>query len=784
MSSRLFRVDMSDASRDFAAVATEPGLAMLDAQRVNYGILYKWLGPLAAEPELQGTQMVSFYVREQERGRLESVTCWPATKKDLEGPLKADFETLEQGIRKAKPESATEQALHRIIAKSFRELTADLDTSDFHHYFFKYRNAAEPPRLAWCWGYQRKDMEPARTLICTKEDCNQLFVHKPNGSKRCPACSTVPVKKRTGAGVLLRPAYLALALLLLLALFAWFTWPRLVVTPDVWQGPRGSNVSFQVVDSRWYFFETDVTNKALPKQDEMLIEFSTDAGAQGRAIRKGVTGLTFTAGTLQSSPIKITVGAAPPAKSISIDPAPVKVPVDGSKTIRVVGHYDDMDDLDLTADEAKLTLGDESVAQLDGLDLRGKYEGLTLLTAIFSNEKAEAQVEVSGAAAGGLWVSPTTVSIPVGSIQKMSVESKDLGDITTTSSNESVAAADSPDPFLHNIVAVAEGEADVTFTQGENSVVVHVSVVKNDIQSVRIEPEQITLYEDEESYIRLLGERADGTTVDIGSDQILVVRQPRVDYAPFERDRMSLFGLAPTPRDEQLILKYNFQDKDLTAEASVRVEPRRGTAVAVAAEEDDWAVYPPLGVGPAVTAITGPMSIPGGTIFGNGAFYDPTRGLVLGDTLPPALVGKFRPGDVITSLGGHDITSLRDPNLLFNYINGLGAADVVTVMGIDNPISLASLGVFRDVDVPSAQPINVTATDFGAELQMVLREPGEYRIATDAGPVTDWAPFAAGATSVQVMGIPRDGNKAKYLIYVERKTGGNPVKYPFTIELN
>jgi hypothetical protein len=107
-------------------------------------------------------------------------------------------------------------------------------------------------------------------------------------------------------------------------------------------------------------------------------------------------------------------------------------------------------------------------------------------------------------------------------------------------------------------------------------------------------------------------------------------------------------------------------------------------------------------------------------------------------------------------------------------------------MGPDGAIQvpLASLGVFRDVDVPSAQPINVTASDFGAELQVVLREPGEYRIATDAGPITDWAPFSAGSTPVQVMGIPREGNKAKYLIYVERRTSGNPVKYPFTIELN
>ena len=131
----------------------------------------RWLGDYIAEPEWKG-QDVHFFAREEARGRLEDVHCVPCTKADLLGPaLKESLEEIDQKLRKARPETANEQLLHRIVRKKFTDLTRDYDASDFHCYFFKYRQKTDPWKLVWCWGYQRSDVEPAQSLICPNKEC-------------------------------------------------------------------------------------------------------------------------------------------------------------------------------------------------------------------------------------------------------------------------------------------------------------------------------------------------------------------------------------------------------------------------------------------------------------------------------------------------------------------------------------------------------------------------------------------------------------------------------------
>jgi hypothetical protein len=767
---------MSDSSRDFAAVATEPGLAMLDAQRVNYGILHKWIGTAAAEPELHTSQLVSFYVREEERGRLENISCAPATKKDLQGHLKEDFEELEQNIRKAKPESATEQAVHRIISKSFKELTADLDTSDFHHYFFKYKHGGEPWRLVWCWGYQRKDMEPARTLICTNLDCHQLFVHKPNGSKKCPACSTVPVKQRHGAGVMLRPSYLLIALILLLALFAWFTQPKLVITPNKWSGNRGESVAFQVTDKRWFFFETDVSEKATSQQDKDLINFTSNS--KGRAITKGVGSLTFRNGGVYSEPLSIKVGAAPKPDSITIEPGELKVAIGGTKQIKVTGHYDDMEDLDLTVeDELQLTVKETEIAETTDTDLHGKLEGTTMLTAVYESVLANADVDVAGSASGSLWVTPRTVKILKDTSEEMKVESKGDGDVKITSSDESIAMVVSPDPFFHNLLAMKVGKAKITFTDGDDEVVVDVEVVPNDVQSIRIEPPVITAFVGDQADFAILGVRPDGTTVNIGPEQFDVLRQPPSQYADFDRVGISFFGLAPTVADEKLIVKYKSGDFP-PAEAAVRVVT---PTEVVAVVEDEWGVHPPLTPG----LIRG-HAIPGGQYFGDRGLIYRDGQLVVGSDL--ANYG-LRRDQIITGIGGESIVG-STPEIITQRIAGLGPGGIVTVLGPDGiplDVTLGGVGVaaFQDIVLNYAKEIEVSATDFRAELNFNVRKAGEYRVTDAAGlPLSSWSVVPAGSPlTLNTTPIPRLGAGAEYDIKVERKIGDSVTAFPITIKL-
>ena len=181
MAERFVRVDLSDTARDFRPIAVEPGVPLLDRSNANSKILFRWLGGLVAEPEWEGDS-VNFFVRDDHGGRLEEAVCQPASDDDLKGPLKADVEALAARIESAKPETSTERGVRRIVRETFQNLTEDENRTDRDNYFFKYRDVLGRWRLVWCWGYQRVDIEPATTAVCTDPDCVLLFVRRPGQS--------------------------------------------------------------------------------------------------------------------------------------------------------------------------------------------------------------------------------------------------------------------------------------------------------------------------------------------------------------------------------------------------------------------------------------------------------------------------------------------------------------------------------------------------------------------------------------------------------------------------
>jgi hypothetical protein len=252
----LFYVDLSEDARDYRHTALEPGLPLLDRQGVNFQILRKWLGDLVAEPEWRNQDTVAFYMVDEERGRLEDVDCQPATRGEMQKRFAKELDAIRAKVKKIKPESSTEQMVHRILKKSLAEQTNDLDNSDFDSFFFKCRAGKEDWRLVWCCGYQRADLEPLKARLWNTPDGEYLGVRPPLQGGR------VKKRKRTGPLDVLSSPWLAIALILLIAAFLYAFRPswssvllngRPVGGPDRVQDRRPSLVLFHrdVTHERW-----------------------------------------------------------------------------------------------------------------------------------------------------------------------------------------------------------------------------------------------------------------------------------------------------------------------------------------------------------------------------------------------------------------------------------------------------------------------------------------------------------------------------------------------------
>ncbi|MBC8874130.1 MAG: hypothetical protein H8E44_32225 [Planctomycetes bacterium] len=367
MATPLFCVDLSEDARDYRHTALEPGLPLLDRQHVNFQILRKWLGDYIAEPEWRNEDVVAFYMSEEERGRLEDVDCQPVTRGELEKKFADDLESIRVKIKKIRPESSTEQMVHRILKKNIAEQANDLENSDFDSYFFKCRANNEDWRLIWCCGFQRSDLEPLKAKLWHTPDGDFLGVRPPLQGGR------VKKRKRTGLGVLASP-WLAIALILLLAAFLAATWPKLVVTPNDLTVPLGSRIEFKVDDHRWYFFKDDVTPRALAQSnDPRIVEFDRH-GAVANAMDIGQTYVSFRVGSkIIDALVKVTE-AAPP-DSLVIEPTDnVKVPIGATRNLKAIGHYADGSKVDLTT-QVSWSEQDDSDLLVFGEEDKGLIQG-------------------------------------------------------------------------------------------------------------------------------------------------------------------------------------------------------------------------------------------------------------------------------------------------------------------------------------------------------------------------------------------------------------------------
>ena len=378
MATRFVRIDLTPDARDYRPIAVEPGVPMLDPAGANDHILFKWLGGLIAEPEWEG-ESVSFYVRDDHGGRLEEAVCQPASEAELAGPLKHDLELLKDRIEKARPETSTERSIHRLLKRSFEELTEDENRTDLDSYFFRYRDLRGNWRLVWCWGFQRVDVEPAPAVVCTDPACGLLFVRRPGQSPKCPSCEAMLAAKPVKRTPWRRYAELLLLLLLLAGLgYYWYTHPaRLVATPDRWTAPAGSRIDFGI-DQAGLFSRTDVTRQAsgVPA-DPGIVRF--DSAGTALAVNPGSTVVRFYLGKLAVS-VPVTVGPRRNPKKVFIAPATVELGIGTTAHLKLMGEYEDGNFLQLT-DNVEWVPKSDGIIYANGGLIEGLAEGASTVAA-------------------------------------------------------------------------------------------------------------------------------------------------------------------------------------------------------------------------------------------------------------------------------------------------------------------------------------------------------------------------------------------------------------------
>jgi hypothetical protein len=341
MATRFVRIDLSEEARDYRPIAVEPGVPMLDRSGANARILFRWLGGMVAEPMWED-DLVGFYVRDDQGGRLEEVYCQPASSQDLQGNLRDELAKLHQRLDQSRGETKTERTLRKVLLRSFQDVVDNPGRTDHDSYFFKYKDVLGNWRLVWCWGYERLDQEPATAVVCTDPECNLLFVRRPGKSPRCPACSGTIVprkKKHTRRHVSL----LLLLLLLLLGLGLWMIRPRLIATPNHLEGTVGSKLDCAVVEKGW-FRSKDVTRDAIGVTfDPQVAKFDRSNGSI-RLTGQGETGIEFRYHG-RTAEVSVNAAASPNPNelvSLELSPAgPIELPLGQMMRLQAFATFGD-----------------------------------------------------------------------------------------------------------------------------------------------------------------------------------------------------------------------------------------------------------------------------------------------------------------------------------------------------------------------------------------------------------------------------------------------------------
>lgn len=787
MAKRIFRVDLSEGARDFKPVATEPGLPMLDRANANFTILNRWLGNMAAEPVWIGEDSINVFVLGDE-GRLDKIDCVPVTKADLEGPLAADLKTLQARIKKAKPESATEQSLHRVTRQTVAQLANDLDAGGQDCFFFKYRRGKDPWKLVWCWGYQRTDQEPAIASVCTNPECHQIFVKRPQNKNKCPGCDETPSARRggssgAGGGVLALPGvrYGGLAALALLALFLLFYFgykPQLVVNPGDISGAAGSKVDYKVFSRRFWLFNSDVTTKAQPQLfDNKLVEVDYDKKFM-LLKRRGKTEVEFELG---GNKIRSTISIGPPAtpKSLVIEPKTLKMAVGDKQQCKVMGYYSGDVKIDLTED-AEWEVKDGKVGYANEGEVEGFDPGTSTVVAKYRGKPGDKYAENSiplevGYPAGYIDVSPNPVRLAIDEAYALDIKSGDKAPFVLESSDPNIVEIQSD----NRLVGKGPGTAQVTVKQGSASETVTVHVKGLPYKSIHIVPATLTINTGEVGTIKVVGRTASGKETEITPDKLRWIKYPLAEHVSFVTDTLQMKGMSPTDRPLEMSVEVG---GELTAVARYEVKKNPDSTVVI----DEWKVYPPIKVGVGNIAVDSKF-------LGGGLKYSDTGGLVITqlDAGSPLASLNIPVGSMITGIDGKGlegagITAARE-YLLNNPIRDGARIQYRTKGGKLGVVKYSAGPVtgLGEVTLLAVKAVDLNAADFQGELTIQVLEAGDYRLLdADNKPLSKSQKASAANSKLTFISekIPRDPKDA-YDIKVERTTADGVKRFQVTFKL-
>ena len=613
MATRFVRVDLSDGARDFRPLAIEPGLAMLDKGGANARILFRWIGGMAAEPVWEG-ECVQFYVRDDRGGRLEEVLCQPADELELRGSLKDEVARLRERLQHAHAETPSERSFHKMVLRTLEDLLGNPDRADLDSYFFRYRDAENHWRLVWCWGYQRVNQELAPAVICTDPDCALLFVRRPKGSPKCPACAAaLPLAKRRRSPW---AALLALLLLLLLAaLLGWMFYPETLATaPGSLAGPVGSRFELKITKTG-LFGKSDVTGKTAGTVGDPAVAAFDEATGVVRFTGPGETVLHVEMGKLATD-VPVTSMAAPKPEQVAVQPLPAKPPEkvavpprpdapvevailsDQGQTVhfpvggefgdfRVEARYGDGMTRLVTKKAALRTPEPPQDAPLAarGGKLIGVRPGRTSVTAEFDGVRSKTPLEAvvsAGVNADEIRVAPAVVTMLPGETMPIRAigykNGKSIGNLAGAgkvvwqSDNERAARVDGT-----AIAAMGLGEASINARFGSlTSQPVKVKVVAAIADQLRTDPKTIHLHVGEEAQ---LGEDLSVLRGDADVSQRCTMTSSRPECVRCLPETKSLAGVSPG------VSQVTFALGDKSCKMTVEVAPGSATATADAWSE-------------------------------------------------------------------------------------------------------------------------------------------------------------------------------------------------------
>ncbi|MDO4549762.1 MAG: hypothetical protein Q4C96_00750 [Planctomycetia bacterium] len=380
------RINLSESGLFFRPVALEPGCPLFDPTNANDKILFRWFGGLTPEPEWDELEeKIYFYVRNDQGGRVEDVTCQTVTNEDLNENLVSEIERLQQRFDRIRPVSTTEKILYEKLSEEFHDLIENKKRPDRTYYFFKYQDAAGLWRLVWICGYQPIHQEYGTPMLCDDSQCGELYIRLPGKKAVCPICLKAPSAQRIARERAKRKRRRAMWAFLFLLLLLWVIWNQfsLLVTPGPWSGYVGTVADFKVrtpgIDGFGFFFSKDVTYEVLGQVADPTIAHFLEDSTRALACSPGETEITFFTGYRWK---KIHVTVRPPVnpQRVWLEPENVELAVGSVARVRMMGEYEDGGIAELSASAAWKSKNDGTVYHFNGF-LEGLQTGESVISA-------------------------------------------------------------------------------------------------------------------------------------------------------------------------------------------------------------------------------------------------------------------------------------------------------------------------------------------------------------------------------------------------------------------